>query len=397
MAKNTFRIAIRKFDPFEKHIEHAWKSFCEQTSCPLKLEAVSLDLHPLHEGILKKGGLKHGEFDAGFIVTDWMAEAHQQGALLDLNPFLDQRPLEDYPSGWADSLLRFQQMEGQVLGIPFHDGPETLIYRTDLLGGTGQPKVPETWEEFQSVARRLSDEKNNLWGTAFAAYPDGHNTVYDFCLQLWTRGGTLTDAEGNFTLNTRAAADGLNYYREILRDTGAVHPESRKFDSVESGLAFARGEIAFMVNWFGFAAMSETIDESRVKGKVGVAPLPSAPEGNPASLNVYWLLSIGAGTDHPGVAWDFLRFCASSQQDKALTLGGGIGCRQSTWTDPEVNQSIPFYKELPHIHQFARELPRRADWNAVATIIDALVMKAVDGNDSVETLLQDAQNLVTQP
>ena len=31
------------------------------------------------------------------------------------------------------------------------------------------------------------------YGTVFAAFPDGHNTLYDFALQLWSRGGELTD------------------------------------------------------------------------------------------------------------------------------------------------------------------------------------------------------------
>jgi len=249
MPQDTFRVAIRKFEPFEQHIKQAWSAFSQKSGCSLKLDAVSLDLHPLHEHMLEKEGLKNGDIDVGFMVTDWIAKAHQQHALKDVSPFLRERPLEDYPSGWADSLLRFQEVDGQTLGIPVHDGPETLIYRTDLLGGEGQPEIPTTWEAFQTAARQLTDKDKKRWGTAFAAYPDGHNTVYDFCLQLWTRGDSLTDADGTFTLNSPTAAAGLEYYRQTLRDTGAVHPESREMDSVKSGLAFARGEVAFMVNW----------------------------------------------------------------------------------------------------------------------------------------------------
>ena len=50
-----------------------------------------------------------------------------------------------------------------------------------------------------------------------------------------------------------------------------MHPDCREMDSVKSGLAFAAGEVAMMVNWFGFAAMCEMIPESRVKGRVDVA------------------------------------------------------------------------------------------------------------------------------
>ena len=108
------------------------------------------------------------------------------------------------------------QFDDIVLGLPYHDGPECLIYRTDLfedpdeqaryLAQHGQPlNVPRTWDEFQQVARFFQRPETDLYGTVFAAYPDGHNTVYDFCLQLWTRGGELFDEQGKWNLQTEEA------------------------------------------------------------------------------------------------------------------------------------------------------------------------------------------------
>src|SRR4029079_2969632 len=177
--------------------------------------------------------------------------------------------------------------------LPYHDGPECLIYRRDLFEQAGI-FVPVTWEEFHLAARRLTDPSRTLWGSVFAAYPDGHNTVYDFCLQLWSRGGQL-DA-----LESPAAVAALRFYRHILNDPTAVHPRCAEFDSVKSGFAFATGEVALMVNWCGFAAMCETIPESTVRGKVGVASIP-ASGGPQVSLNVYWLLGIDARCRQPEI------------------------------------------------------------------------------------------------
>src|SRR5579863_980389 len=104
----TFRIAVRKFGPFESAIRKQWDSFCASTGCRLRLEAEAMDLHPLHEALLSSGGFRGGEWDAGFVVTDWVAEAQAAGALLDLAPHLLSRPPEGYPAGWAPSLLRHQ-------------------------------------------------------------------------------------------------------------------------------------------------------------------------------------------------------------------------------------------------------------------------------------------------
>jgi multiple sugar transport system substrate-binding protein len=187
----------------------------------------------------------------------------------------------------------------------------------------------------------------------------------------------------------------LDFYRTLLKDTRAVHPESRMFDSVKSGFAFAAGEVAMMVNWFGFASMSETIPESKVKGCVAVAPVPSG--GGPrASLNAYWVLGIPAGSTHREVAWKFLRHCASPEMDKLLTLEGGIGCRKSTWSDLEVNARIPFYHCLDELHEEARELPRRSNWSDLAAVIDGMVQEALDSEEPTTTILQRAQRLADE-
>jgi len=385
-----FRIAVRKFGPFESAIQKQWSSFCAATGCRLRLEAQALDLHPLHDALFGSAGMRNGDWDVGFVVTDWVAEAQAAGALLDLAPMLRARSPADYPQGWTDSLLRHQRFGGCVLGMPYHDGPECLIYRTDLFAASGLAP-PRTWEDFHDCARRLTSPSEKRWGTVFAAFPDGHNTVYDFCLQLWTRGGELFAPDGRPLLDNVHAREALEFYRRMINDGSAVHPQCREFDSVKSGFSFSRGEVAMMVNWFGFAAMCETLPESAVKGRVAVAPLPSADGKGGASLNVYWLLCIGAGSPHAEVGCDFLRRCAGAESDKVLTLEGGIGCRKSTWHDPDVNRVIPFYRSLEEIHRHARELPRLVHWSQVAGVIDRLVTRAIDTDLPVADLCREAQ------
>lgn len=403
IRERTFRIAVRKFEPFERSLARQWESFEDRHRTSLQVEAVPLDLHPLHESLFATRGLQLGEWDAAMISTDWLTEAAEWGALVNLAPYLEQEPPEGYPQAWSDSLLRLQRFDDRVLGLPYHDGPECLIYRKDLLENSqerdrfarqyGEPlNVPETWEQFRRVAQFFTRPQESLFGTVIAAYSDGHNTVYDFCLQLWTRGGELFDTSGAMRLETPQAREALDFYRTLLRDTSAVHPESRNLDSVKSGLAFAAGEVAMMVNWFGFASMSETTSESKVRGSVGVAPIPSG-RGPRTSLNAYWVMSLPAGSHHREIAWQFLRHCASPEMDKLLTLEGGIGCRKSTWSDPEVNSRIPFYHCLEELHEEARELPRRSNWSELAAVIDGMLLDALNTTEPTAHILQRAQRL----
>ncbi|KAA5546797.1 extracellular solute-binding protein [Adhaeribacter rhizoryzae] len=401
------RFAVRAFGPFETALAKIWAAYRQQTNCSYELEMVPLQLHDLHEAILVKEGLKNGDWDLAHINTDWITEAYKTGALLDLAPFLQKNPPEDYPQGWTNSLLGMQQFGSAVVGLPFHDGPECLIYRKDLFADPTEQaayqqrygtelKPPTTWEEFWQIARFFQRPEQNLYGAVFAAYPDGHNTVFDFCLQLWSRGGSLLDATGHVNINTPAARAGLEFYRQILRDIAAVHPRCADYDSVQAGMAFARGEVALMVNWFGFASYCEVAQDSQVKGQVQIAPVPQGPGGQAVSLNVYWLYAIGSGNKHQAVIYDFLKFALQPAYDKLLTLEGGIGCRLSTWHDPEVNALIPYYHKLENLHQHARELPRRSDWAQIAAILDEVVLQVMNSDTAIDQLLQEGQSQINQ-
>jgi multiple sugar transport system substrate-binding protein len=397
-----FRIAMRAFGPFEKAVRREWASFREKFSCGLELEAVAMDHHPLYEELFARQGLHRGDWDVALVNTDWIAEARQSGALVDLSARIKNSPPEGYPEGWTPSLLRFQQFGEATLGLPYHDGPECFIYRSDLLEDPaeqeaflrrhGRPlSVPETWDDFVRVARFFTRPARGLFGTIFAAYPDGHNTVYDICLQLWTRGGELFDAAGRMRLDTPAMIAALEFYRAMLNDPSAMHPQSRECDSVKTGMAFARGEAAMMINWFGFAAMCQTIPESKVAGRVAVAPIPCGPGGASASLNVYWMLSVASGSPHPDVGYQFLRHAMSRCQDKLRTLDGAIGCRKSTWSDTDVNRVIPFYGRLEALHAHARELPRLANFVDLSVVIDRMVLDAINTQEAIATIVRRAQ------
>jgi multiple sugar transport system substrate-binding protein len=405
--EEVIKIAVRKFGPFETALQKLWDGYCAETGCTLRAEMVPMDLELLYETIIAHKGLQNGDWDIAHVVTDWLFEAWSNGLLENLQPYIANNPPESYPKGWSESLLGAQSFDNGIAGLPFHDGPECLIYRKDLFESPeeqqayqqlhGKPlKVPQTWEEFLTVARFFTRSEQNLYGTVFAGYPDGHNTVFDFVLQLWTRGGKLTSEDRNININTKEAAEGIEYYRNIITDASATHPGSKDYESVQMGMAFARGEVAMMVNWFGFASMCEVLAESAVKGKVDISTIPSNQGAESASLNVYWLYTIGAGSPHKNVAHDFLRYAVNQPNDKLLTMEGGIGCRISTWKDEDVNKLIPYYHKLEDLHKVAQSLPQKHNWAQIAAIIDEVVLSAINTNVSAEQLLTEGQKKIDQ-
>ena len=391
----TIRIAVRKFDPFERAITRQFADFQHASGVDARLEIEALDLNPLHESLFARGGLADGSFDLAFISTDWLAEAHAGGLIRDLQPYLRSTPIADFPDAWSPSLLGLQRFQGGFWGMPYHDGPQCLIYRKDLLEAAGIA-VPTTWTEFLAAARRLHAPEEGRYGTVLALYPDGHNSFYDFCIHVWTRGGEPFGAGARPAFNTRAAVAALDFIRALARDTSALAPAAAELDSVKSGILFCEGKVALMTNWFGFAALGETWESSQVRGRVDIAPLPAGEgaSGRSVSLNVFWVLALAAGSKNPDLTWSFLRHLATARMDKLTTLEGAIGVRRSTWADREVNSIVPYYHKLAALHARARELPLHPCLSDISHVVDDLLGRAVADDVASSVLLEEAQRRI---
>lgn len=68
--REKFRIAVRKFGPFESAIQKQWQTFEAAERTGLSLEAEAFDLHPLQETLFAEQGLAEGRWDVAFLSTD---------------------------------------------------------------------------------------------------------------------------------------------------------------------------------------------------------------------------------------------------------------------------------------------------------------------------------------
>ena len=397
---STLRIVLRNYADFENALSEEARLF-ESLHPGTEIELISVGIHDLYKSAIADGGLRDGQFDLALLVTDWLAEAHAAGALEDLHHWQQLVPIPEWPEGWPYSLVRPLIFGDHLSSIPWHDGPECLVYRSDLFQDPAARSAfrsqffrdlapPTTWEEFEQTARFFTDPASGRYGTVFAAFPDGHNTLYDFALQLWSRGGELIDATGRPFLTTHKAHSALEFYRRVVRDPALCHPKSPQLDSTESGDLFLAGEVAMMANWFGFAARSGR-EGSALAGKVAIAPIPTAYAAAPSSLSVFWALAMGKGSRQKELAWQFLRFVASPERDLGITRHGAVGVRLSTWRNPELQTRVPVYREVESISLGARQLPTGPGMAAFAAIIDNLVTRALTTNEPSAAILNSAQ------
>jgi len=150
-----------------------------------------------------------------------------------------------------------------------------------------------------------------------------------------------------------------------------------------------------MANWFGFAARCGRPD-SPLRDKIALAPVPGGKPGQTASLSVYWVIGIGAGSKLKQASYELLRHIASPAMDKLTSLHGAVGVRLSTWNDPEVLERVPLYGQLERLSADARTLPFCEDLPRLAEIIDQVTVEALVTNERSDAILGRAQALAVE-
>jgi multiple sugar transport system substrate-binding protein len=394
------RIAVREFVDFENALAEEIEIYRKQHP-EIEFEAVPLDLHTLHGEMFEKGGLRNGTWDIGYISTDWLAEAVDGAFIEELTPYMQKKPVVDWPQGWASSIVEPLLFGDKLYTLPWHDGPECLIYRRDLFENTKEQEKfcnqygyelqpPKTWQQFSDMARFFTRPAENLYGTLFAAFPDGHNTLYDFALQLWSRGGEFEDKTGRAVLNTPEAEAALDFYRNTIRDASMCYPGAADFDSTRSGDVVLSGAIAMMVNWFGFAARCDR-SGSPLRGKIGIAPIPSDEGKPPASLSVFWTLGIGTGSKNKQAAYDFIHYVTQPEMDLGIVKHGTVGVQLATWRNAEVQKQIPAYAKIEEISLGARKLPRSKNLPTFAEVLNDVAMEALKTDEPSAAILAKGQ------
>ena len=264
------RIAIRSFADFQSALAAQIAAYRELHP-EVEVEVVAFDLPSLEDAVLGANGLRAGEWDLAIFPTDWIGSAinswyhrkpHSRGCNQTRSPI---GPKVGQPASASRSATETTSTASPGTTAPNASSTAKTSSKTPknkkaFAAQFGRElKPPITWQEFHETARFFTRPSQSLYGTLFAAYPDGHNTLYDLVLQVWSRGGELYTADGLPTLNHPTVDRGARLLsRHNQRSSGLLSRSAHKIDSISSGDVFLSGQIAMMANWFGFAARSSS-------------------------------------------------------------------------------------------------------------------------------------------
>jgi multiple sugar transport system substrate-binding protein len=285
-------------------------------------------------------------------------------------------PLDKYVGGPAflrnDYLPVYQQanvINGKVVALPSQGDSMFMYYRKDLLAKHGVAE-PKTWDELAAGAKKImaAEKDANLQGFSFQGAPI-EGAVCTFLLPYWSQGKQFNDANGKLTLDKTAAVNGLKMWLKLM-DDGVVKKNIAEVTTPVTVNEFKAGNVVFAINWgFAFDRFQGDAD-SKVKGNVGVMPLPAMAGGKSATCMGGWQWSMNAYGKNKDAAGNLIKFLSSKEASAYIAREGSIlPVFQSVYKDAAVNKAVPWFKDALPVVLGAQSRPMVDDYGQVSDII----------------------------
>jgi trehalose/maltose transport system substrate-binding protein len=253
-----------------------------------------------------------------------------------------------------EALIGNNTVDGRLVALPWFTDAGILYYRSDLLARYGL-EVPETWSDLAEAALVIQEGERaagnpEFWGLVFQGQAYEGLTCNALEWIAASGGGRIVDEQGEVTVNNPAAALAL---ARAASWVGTVAPSRvTQFVEEDARITFQLGNAAFMRNWpYAWALLNA--ENSDLRGKVGIAPLPRGGlRGAHAATLGGWQLAVSRHSNNQEAAIDFVRYLTSTSEQKRRAIAGSYAPTiPALYDDPEVLAANPFFAD------FAAALP----------------------------------------
>ncbi|WP_342377445.1 ABC transporter substrate-binding protein [Myxococcus stipitatus] len=358
----------------------------ENPGVTLVTEALPNSSDLAHQFFLTALGGGAEDFDVLIADVVWVPEFARAGWIADLSEaFPPERLRAEFLPGPVEAAV----LEGRTYAVPWYLDVGVLYYRTDLV-----PGAPRTYAELERFALEARAKVPGLQGFVWQGrqYEGLSCNVYE---ALWGHGGRALGDSGRVLLDTEAGREALAYLRGLL--TSGVSPETvMAFGEEESRRVFQEGRAVFMRNW-PYAWAEAQKDGSPIRGKVGMAPLPTV-EGEPGfgALGGYQLaVNAHVSPERKKLAARLIAHLTSHEANLVLAAHYARNPpRKAVYDDPRLKAQAPFIASLREMAERARSRPATPYYNLIADVLQSEFSAAVAGLRTPEAALQRAQRQV---
>ncbi len=271
-------------------------------------------------------------FDVMMLDVIWVPEFARAGWILDLT---GRVPSAERDAHFASAIEPAIQ-DGRLWALPWFMNVGLLYYRQDLLAKYGLAP-PETYDELVRQVRvvQAGERDRRLDGYLWQGkqYEGGMVNVLE---ALWANGTRVIDEAGRPFPEPERAREALAVLRGLI-ESGVSPPWVTAADEELTRRPFGDGRAIFLRGW-PYALDLFELPDSRVRGRVGVAPMPRlahGPVGAAATGGAH--LAVSAHTRHPELATELVRFLTSAAAQRAMTEGAALRpSRPALYHDPQL-------------------------------------------------------------
>jgi multiple sugar transport system substrate-binding protein len=362
----------------------------------------------------------------------WTAEFAEAGWAMPLSADPAGQAEADAVADTLPGPLKTAKWKDQLYASPITTNTQLLWYRADLV-----TTPPSDWSAMVAEATRLHDEGKPSWIAVQAKQYEG--LVVWFNTLLESAGGHVLSGDGKTVTLTdtpehrAATVKALQIIKDVATAPGA-DPSITQSDEESSRLALEQGKAALEVNWpfvlpsimgnaiKGGVSFLPINNRSDLAGAIndvgdfvandaqfaaaydatktvfGFAPYPGVQPGSPAKVTLGGLnLAVAKTTQHKAEAFEAIRCLRSAQNEKYLSIQGGLPTvRASLYDDPQFQVRYPAYAIIRRQLTDAAVRPLTPVYQAVSTRISATLapVNAIDPEKTADRLADQVQKAI---
>ncbi|MDQ1006631.1 ABC-type glycerol-3-phosphate transport system substrate-binding protein [Streptomyces sp. V4I23] len=125
-----------------------------------------------------------------------------------------------------DSFAKAGEVDGTQYGIPFVSSARALFYNKDVFAKAGITEAPTTWDEVKSAAEKIKAKAPGVTPYALPLGPEeaqGESLIWEL-----GNGGGYTDADGTYTLDSKANVEAFSWLKSHLVEPGLTYANQRR-------------------------------------------------------------------------------------------------------------------------------------------------------------------------
>ncbi|MEN1973493.1 ABC transporter substrate-binding protein [Cellulomonas olei] len=243
-----------------------------------------------------------------------------KGALAPVDDFYADDTWMD-TSALPDAAKHAADFDGTAYGVPLNIAPMMLYWNKDMFEAAGldPEQPPTTWDEFASMAEKLTvDENGDGKPEQYAAALADHTTVPIYQMLLWgTGGGVVADDAATATLDTPETLEALEFWVDQVREK-KVSPIG--LSGADADKLFQTGKAAMEIvgPW-----MTTGFDEAGLD--YGLAAPPAGPDADVTLADVVaFTVNAKASDAQQDAAKTFFAYWNSVESQKTWADGSGF-------------------------------------------------------------------------